>query len=324
MNEDSVVQILTYYKLEDFLIDISYGHKLYELFKDGDYIFRGQSSDKYQLIPSALRPEFQEQFNKLVLSNSRDESEFFQIDKENHLLREFFKNCDRYGLLIDDVQRIRRRILDKIDLSFADESEKWIPEDLWQLAALAQHYGLPTRLLDWTHDLYIGLYFSIEDYLESRIVPKDTENIVLWALSVDPFLRKERSDYPLKIVKPKYHNNPNLLAQSGLFTLWMSKIEVFKQKDITTIDTATRVNRKPLDELLMENPLPYVLDDETLLYKILLPADETKELFEYLKSLGYDASRVYPGYSGCARALMQDYYLKAEFLNKFPVVLLSR
>lgn len=325
MNKDSVVQILAYDRLEDFLIDISYGHKLYEVFKDGDYVFRGQSSDKYQLIPSALRPEFQEKLNKLVLSSFCDESEYIQIEKENHLLRDFFKYCDRCGLLIDDVQRIRRRILDKIDLCFADESEEWIPEDLWQLAALAQHYGLPTRLLDWTQDLFIGLYFSIEDYLENRIVPEDTKSIVLWALSVNHFLHPEVSEYPLRIVKPKYHNNPNLLAQKGLFTLWKSKVEITKQNNIRTINISTRVNRKPLDELLIENPLPVRVDeDDILLYKIVLPVDVAKGLFEYLRSLGYDASRIYPGYSGCARALMQDYYLKADFLNEFPAVLLSR
>ena len=58
-----------------------------------------------------------------------------------------------------------------------------IPEDLWELAALAQHYGIPTRLLDWTHDLHTALYFAVESYMKNKYIPEETKSIVLWALS---------------------------------------------------------------------------------------------------------------------------------------------
>ena len=51
--------------------------------------------------------------------------------------------------------------------------------------ALMQHYGAPTRLLDWTNSAYVALHFALNNR-------KSTEDCAVWAIDTEWVDEKSR------------------------------------------------------------------------------------------------------------------------------------
>src|SRR5689334_19006286 len=59
-------------------------------------------------------------------------------------------------------------------------------KDTLYVWALMQHYGAPTRLMDWTYSPYIAAFFAFEELLKKRgVVEKCTEQAAVWAINTD-------------------------------------------------------------------------------------------------------------------------------------------
>jgi hypothetical protein len=276
-----------------------------------DFIFRGQKNNIYGLTPSVLREDMKESLwsiNRIGKPiDNQSEWATYQIQLEYDLLKHFFERADTSGLYVPELKRFRNRMHDLFNMEIFTSSEEWLPDDLLELAGIAQHYGLQTRLLDWTYDYHVALYFSAIGLLDEA---NSDEDSIVWALNYRhfDFLWNTVDRTPLSIVRPSYYGNEYLAAQKGLFTMWKEKKESILEKAQKGNLTFNVIDRRPLDERIAEHIESTGADNasiqiDKLLYYFEIPSSLKKELLRWLYSNGYSEESLFPGYHGVVKAI---------------------
>jgi hypothetical protein len=171
-------------------------------------------------------------------------------------------------------------------------------EDDWEVLFAMQHYGLPTRLLDWTDTLGTALYFALHH-------AKPGKQPCLWILNPYGLNEKDSSNEAREIVSPEYleyeyaqhmidgedfdfgweapiaiypeQNNPRLQAQGGYFTIHGD-------------------DYRGVNEIVPD-----------VLGQVMIEQAWIPELTFMLEQMGVNESSLFPGLEGLARHLRNKY-----------------
>ena len=165
------------------------------------------------------------------------------------------------------------------------------PQEFGTLLALLQHNGFPTPLLDWTLSPYVAAYFAYRN-VDDKQPQSDHIRIFIfeaqeWEKTFEqPLdLREQKKQY-VSLLKPFARNNPNLIAQNGVYTV--TNISNMQEHFIAS-------SKEKKKEFI------YVVD---------LSVTERTKVMRDLDLMGINERTMFPGIGGLCRALKGRYFIR--------------
>ncbi len=171
-----------------------------------------------------------------------------------------------------------------------------------------QHYGAPTRLLDWSENAFMALWFALEDEAPRRarvwVLDANLWNDLVLHNRKDvtavlsptheaigqgllPWIVSRRTsllEFPLCVFG--MHNTTRIVGQRGVFTL-------------------SGLSRAPMEEQAVEVAALGAKKSSDLLVPIDIPASHKSIMRKEMSALGFSRSMVFPDLVGLAQELAE-------------------
>jgi hypothetical protein len=212
----------------------------YDVYKR--FIFRGQGSAAWPLTSTFDR-------NYALIQAAKRES------LARKLIQEFFDECERFSPWRYKVEDAR-------------------------VLAMAQHHGLPTRLLDWSYSPYVAAYFAFSWFMFERFKEKEKgSNVAIWVLDKDQVERRAPTGQ-LEIITVQDYENNRLGSQFGVFTYLKTD-----ESDLADYLTKPTVNLG------------------RALKKLQIPKSEARPALQDLILMGIHHGTIFPGREGIANTI---------------------
>ncbi|QAY75587.1 FRG domain-containing protein [Sphingosinicella sp. BN140058] len=150
---------------------------------------------------------------------------------------------------------------------------KDLPDDHEETGAIAQHYGMPTRLLDWSLSPYAAAFFA---FYYAKVDRVRQSHVAVWALDAREFPKIADPRY-FAVLRPRNTGNARIHRQVGSFII-------------------ARGEQFDLGAYLSQMP-----QSSPILHRCIIPTRDADEALNDLILMGQTPADIYPDFEGVAK-----------------------
>ncbi len=282
-----------------------------------------------------------EEFHRFVLPKLLKGKWVFRGQRQDwDLTTTLERKLDKWGITGGDYKKyatcIEQLMLRDFARKYRGEFKQLVNDDKLFCLSLMQHYGAPTRLLDWTYSPFVAAKFAIDhsrfdsevrgpavwcvntDWLKKRIekrLPKAKKAVFKMFVDrktptddlffSDLFLN---NDHQLVYTANPYFMNERLVQQQGLF-LCAGDISISFEKNLC--EMAKENCQSNLRKLMSRGEVKDVIK-----LRLVLKNEALREFMEMLWRMNVNSAVLFPGIGGLAESMGERALFYKEQANK--------
>ena len=208
--------------------------------------------------------------------------------------------------------------------------------DILGWLALMQHYGAPTRLLDWTYSFFVAAFFALS---EAVSFPEEKrQDAIVWALYRDAFGLAQQAPQAFEAYESAIKDgswqedvgrsdgdliydgiNAYLLSVMDRPELSIWAINAFRLNERLSVQKGVFICPGDVGVPFEDNFLPSIVSSSHLIRFEFSTAPEARgEMLETLDKMNISNTSLFPGLDGFAKSLMQTPWIRSRLRPKTP------